>query len=161
LFVLNSLIPNFSGMAEALRIKTHIDKRAEIIARITAYFAYVAPARDYFAHVEASIRLFSEPDRHRATYMVSHGFFNKGDIADICVRHPGSDGVFAARHHSNAFQMDLASEVLSVTPVPARRPVLLTLLAMKMVTKATSMPRRTFRGVASIRRSVQSPSMGV
>ena len=59
------------GMAEALIIQTLKDKRAEINGRIAAYMAQIAQAKHDLAHINASIRLFSEPDRQRATYMVS------------------------------------------------------------------------------------------
>jgi hypothetical protein len=62
------------GMAEALIIQTLKDKRVEINGRIAAYLAQIAQAKHDLAHINASIRLFSEPDRQRATYMVSHGF---------------------------------------------------------------------------------------
>ena len=73
------------------------DKRAEIHRRITAYEAQIAQARHDLAHVNATIRLFTEPEHQRARYMVSHGFFNKGEIADVCVRHLGVDGEMTTR----------------------------------------------------------------
>tara|TARA_B100000965_G_scaffold189296_1_gene158005 strand:- start:198 stop:554 length:357 start_codon:yes stop_codon:yes gene_type:complete len=42
--------------------------------------------------VNATIELFAAPERQRARYIVSHGFFKKGEIAEICVHHLG-DGV--------------------------------------------------------------------
>ena len=51
------------GMAEALIIQTLKDKRAEINGRIAAYQAQIAQAKHDLAHINASIRLFSEPVR--------------------------------------------------------------------------------------------------
>ncbi len=49
-----------SSVAEALIIKTLKDKRAEINGRIAAYMAQIAWAKHDLAHINASIRLFSE-----------------------------------------------------------------------------------------------------
>ena len=87
-------------MSEALVIQSLKDKRAEVHGRITAYEAQIAQARHDLAHdlhVSATIRLFTEPEHQRARYMVSHGFFKKGEIADVCVRHLGVDGEMTTR----------------------------------------------------------------
>ena len=88
-------------MSEALVIQSLKDKRAEIHGRIAAYEAQIAQARHDLAHdlahVNATIRLFTEPEHQRARYMVSHGFFKKGEIADVCVRHLGVDGEMTTR----------------------------------------------------------------
>lgn len=84
-------------MAESLIIQSLKDKRAEIHGRITAYQAQIAQAKHDLAHINASIRLFTDPDYQRARYMVSHGFFKKGEIADICVRHLEVDGELTTR----------------------------------------------------------------
>ena len=85
------------AMAESLIIQSLKDKRAEIHGRITAYQAQIAQAKHDLAHINASIRLFTDPDYQRARYMVSHGFFKKGEIADICVRHLEVDGELTTR----------------------------------------------------------------
>ena len=84
-------------MSGALVIQSLKDKRAEIHGRITACEAQIAQARHDLAHVNATIRLFTEPEHQRARYMVSHGFFKKGEIADVCVRHLGVDGEMTTR----------------------------------------------------------------
>ena len=84
-------------MSGALVIQSLKDKRAEIHGRIAAYEAQIAQARHDLAHVSATIRLFTEPEHQRARYMVSHGFFKKGEIADVCVRHLGVDGEMTTR----------------------------------------------------------------
>ena len=45
----------------------------------------------------ATIRLFTEPEKQRARYLVSHGFFKKGEIADTCAHHLGVDGELTTR----------------------------------------------------------------
>ena len=86
-----------SVMSEPLVIQSLKDKRAEIHGRIAAYQAQIAQAKHDLAHLNASIRLFADPDSERARYMVSHGFFKKGEIADICVRHLDIDGELTTR----------------------------------------------------------------
>jgi len=78
-------------MTEPLIIHTLNEKRAEILGQIKACEAQIASARHDLAHVNATIELFAAPERQRARYIVSHGFFRKGEIADICVRHLGVD----------------------------------------------------------------------
>ena len=84
-------------MSEALVIQSLKYKRSEIHGRIAAYEAQIAQARHDLAHVNATIRLFTQPEHQRARYMVSHGFFKKGEIADVCVRHLGVDGEMTTR----------------------------------------------------------------
>jgi hypothetical protein len=67
-------------------------KRHEITGAIAAYQAQIAQARHDLAHINASIRLFESGEQCRAGYIVGHGFFKKGEIADICVRHLAADG---------------------------------------------------------------------
>lgn len=93
-----------SAMAESLIIQSLKDKRAEIHGRIAAYQAQIAQAKHDLAHINASIRLFTDPEHQRARYMVSHGFFKKGEIADLCVRHLDVDGQLTTR--------DLAERVM-------------------------------------------------
>jgi hypothetical protein len=84
-------------MTEPLVIQSLKDKRAEIHGRISAYQAQIAQAKHDLAHVNAAIRLFTDPEHQRARYMVSHGFFKKGEVADVCVRHLGIDGELSTR----------------------------------------------------------------
>jgi hypothetical protein len=78
-------------------IQTLKQKRAEISGAIAAYQARIAQARHDLAHINASIRLFESGERNRAQYIVSHGFFQKGEIAGICVRHLRADGELDTR----------------------------------------------------------------
>src|SRR5271169_1848088 len=91
-------------MEEPLVIQTLKQKRAEISGAIAAYQAQIAQARHDLAHLNASIRLFESGERNRAGYIVSHGFFKKGEIADICARHLQADGELNTR--------DLAERVM-------------------------------------------------
>lgn len=91
-------------MTEPLIIQSLKDKRAEIHGRIAAYQAQIAQAKHDLAHINASIILFTDPELQRARYMVSHGFFKKGEVADICVRHLEIDGELTTR--------DLAERVM-------------------------------------------------
>ena len=74
-------------MSEPLVIQSLKEKRAEIHGRITAYQAQIAQAQHDLAHINAAIRLFTDPEQQRARFLVSHGFFRKGEVADICARH--------------------------------------------------------------------------
>lgn len=85
------------GMTELLVVQTLTEKRADILGRIRAYEAQIAQAKHDLAHVNATIELFAAPERQRARYIVSHGFFKKGEIADICARHLGVDGAMTTR----------------------------------------------------------------
>jgi len=59
--------------------------------------AQIAQAKHDLAHINATIRLFTEPEKQRARYLVSHGFFKKGEIADLCAHHLGVDGELTTR----------------------------------------------------------------
>ena len=85
------------GMAEPLVIQSLKEKRTEIHGRIAAYQAQIAQAKHDLAHINASIRLFTDPEHQRARYMVSHGFFKKGEIADLCVRYLHVDAELTTR----------------------------------------------------------------
>lgn len=74
-------------MSDPLIIQMLEQKRAEISGAIAAYQAQIAQARHDLAHINASIRLFESGERQRVRYVVGHGFFKKGDIADTCVLH--------------------------------------------------------------------------
>ena len=84
-------------MAEPLVIQMLKQKRAEISGVIAAYQAKIAQAKHDLAQFNASIRLFERGEQERAQYIVSLGFFKKGEIADICVRHLKADGKLDTR----------------------------------------------------------------
>ena len=78
-----------------LIVKALRDKRAEIHGWITAYEAQIEQAKQDLAHVNATLRLFTDVEKQRARYVVSHGFFRKGEIADRPLR-PAASGWFRA-----------------------------------------------------------------
>jgi hypothetical protein len=71
--------------------------RAEILGRIAAYEARIVEAKHDLAHLNATLRLFTEPEKQRARYLVSHGFFKKGEIAEMCVGQLEVDGAMTTR----------------------------------------------------------------
>ena len=85
------------GMADPLVVQSLRDMRAEILGRIAAYEAQIAQAKHDLAHLNATLRLFTEPEKQRARYLVSHGFFKKGEIADIFVGQLEADGAMTTR----------------------------------------------------------------
>ena len=84
-------------MPDPLVVQTLSEKRAEILGRIAAYEAQIAQAKHDLAHVSATIRLFTEPQNQQARYLVSHGFFKKGEIAEFCALHLGASGEMTTR----------------------------------------------------------------
>jgi hypothetical protein len=79
-----SFLASMGRMEDDLIVKALRDKRAEIHGRITAYEAQIEQAKHDLAHVNATLRLFTDVEKQRARYVVSHGFFRKGEIADLC-----------------------------------------------------------------------------
>ena len=102
-------------MAEPLIIQTLTQKRAEILDRIKAYEAQIAHAKHDLAHVNATIELFAAPERQRARYIVSHGFFKKGEVADICVRHLAVDAEMTTRELADRMMIERDLEVSDTT----------------------------------------------
>ena len=102
-------------MAESLVIQSLKEKRAEIHGRITAYQAQIAQAKHDLAHINAVIRLFSDPAHQRARYLVSHGFFKKGEIADICIRHLEVDGEMTTRALAERVMVERKLDVSDTT----------------------------------------------
>ncbi|MCG6113507.1 MAG: hypothetical protein MEQ74_15390 [Paracoccus sp.] len=70
-----------------LVLQTLERKRAEIIGAIKKHEASIAQAKHDLAYVSATIRLLEGPESGDRTYIVSQGFFAKGEIASICQRH--------------------------------------------------------------------------
>jgi hypothetical protein len=103
-------------MADLLVVQSLRDMRAEILGRIAAYEAQIAQAKHDLAHLNATLRLFTEPEKQRARYLVSHGFFKKGEIADICVSHLEVDGAMTTRELAErvmaARKLDVADATL-------------------------------------------------
>ena len=64
-------------MEDNLIVKALGDKRAEIHGRITPYEAQIQQAKHDLAHIDATLGLFTDVEKQRARYVVSHGFFRK------------------------------------------------------------------------------------
>ena len=103
-------------MSDPLIIQTLKQKRAEISGVIAAYQARIAQARHDLAHINAVIRLVEGGEQERAQYIVSHGFFKKGEIADICLRHLKADGELDTRQLAERVMCERKLEV-SDTPL--------------------------------------------
>jgi hypothetical protein len=102
-------------MADPLIIKALQDKRAEIHGRINAYQAQIAAAKHDLAHINAAIRLFTDEEGQRVRYLVSHGFFKKGEIADIAVRHLEVDGELTTREVAERVMAERQLDVSDTT----------------------------------------------
>lgn len=74
-----AIVVSMWSMEDDLIVKALRDKRAEIHGRITAYEAQIEQAKH-----DLALRLFTDVEKQRARYVVSHGFFRKGEIADLC-----------------------------------------------------------------------------
>lgn len=70
-----------------LVLQTLERKRAEIIGAIKKHEAAIAQAKHDLAHVSATIRLLESPEGGGRAYIVSQGFFAKGEIAGVCQRY--------------------------------------------------------------------------
>jgi hypothetical protein len=103
-------------MTDLLVVQSLRDLRAKILGRITAYEAQIAQAKHDLAHLNATLQLFTEPEKQRARYLVSHGFFKKGEIADICVGQLEVDGAMTTRELAErvmaARKLDIADATL-------------------------------------------------
>lgn len=101
-------------MTEPLIVQTLTQKRAEILGQIKAYEAQIAHAKHDLAHVNATIELFAAPERQRARYIVSHGFFKKGEVAEICARHLDVDGEMTTRELAERVMVERDLEVSDI-----------------------------------------------
>ena len=64
--------------------------------------------------------MFEGGEQERAQYIVSHGFFKKGEIADICVRHLKADGELDTRRLAERV---MCERKLDVSDTPLRNSV--------------------------------------
>ena len=102
-------------MADPLVIQSLKTMRAEILGRIAAYEAQIAQAKHDLAHVNATLRLFTEPEKQRARYLVSHGFFRKGEIAELCVGQLEIDDALTTRELAERVMAARGLDVADVT----------------------------------------------
>jgi len=142
-------------MAELLVVQTLTEKRAEILGRIRAYEAQIAQAKHDLAHVNATIELFAAPERQRARYMVSHGFFKKGEIADICAHHLDVDGALSTR--------DLAERVMAERGLDSSDAALRNSVVFKVVQALRHAKRRKLVRMAEKRKGmcIWAPGDGI
>ena len=101
-----------------LVIETLRRKRAEIQGAIKKHEASITQAKHDLAHVSATIKMLEHPGSGRA-YIVSQGFFAKGEIAGICQRHL-EGGELNTRELAERV---MAEKGLDVTDVPLRNSV--------------------------------------
>jgi len=62
-------------------------KQREILGAIRAYEAQIAQAKHDLAHVNAAMKIMEGTEANKRTYIAGRGFFDKGEIAGIAVRH--------------------------------------------------------------------------
>ena len=82
----NLAMPNAHAMAELKR------KQHEIVGAIRSYEAQIAQAKHDLEHVNATMKILEGGDANRRTYIAGRGFFDKGEVADIAVRHLAAEG---------------------------------------------------------------------
>jgi predicted DNA-binding protein (UPF0251 family) len=121
-------------MEEPLVIKALRNKRAEIHGQIAAYQAQIAQAKHDLAHVNATIRMFTDVECQRTRYVVSHGFFKKGEIADLCVLHLRQDSELTTR--------ELAERVMCARGLDAKDATLRNSVVFKVVQSLRDAARR-------------------
>ena len=73
-------MPNAHALAELVR------KQREILGAIRNYEAQIGQAKHDLAHINATIKILEGSDNSRA-YIVGRGFFDRGEVAGIAVRH--------------------------------------------------------------------------
>lgn len=92
-------------------------KRAEIIGSIKKHEAQIAQAKHDLAHINATLKIIGEPQGRG--YIVSQGFFAKGEIATICQRHL-ADGPLNTRELAEKV---MGEKGLDVSDAPLRNSV--------------------------------------
>ena len=102
-------------MADPLVVQSLKEMRAEILGRIATYEAQIAQAKHDLAHVNATLRMFTEPEKQRGRYLVSHGFFRKGEIAVSCVGQLEVDGAMTTRELADRAMAAREVDVADVT----------------------------------------------
>lgn len=102
-----------------LVIDTLKRKQAEIIGSITNHQAAIAQAKHDLAHVNATMKILEGSDTNRRAYIVSQGFFARGEIAAICQRHL-ADGPLNTRELAERV---MSEKGLDPSDVPLRNSV--------------------------------------
>ena len=62
-------------------------KQREIVGAIRTYEAQIAQAKHDLAHINAALKIVEGTDANKRTYIAGRGFFDKGDIGEIAIRH--------------------------------------------------------------------------
>ncbi|TRD14536.1 hypothetical protein [Palleronia caenipelagi] len=102
-----------------LVIQTLNRKRAEILGAIKRHEAQIAQAKHDLAHINATLKILDGPSDGSRAYIVSQGFFAKGEIAEICQRHL-ADGPLNTRELAERV---MAEKGLEITDTPLRNSV--------------------------------------
>jgi hypothetical protein len=84
--------------------------------------------------VNATIRLFTGPEKQRARYLVSHGFYKKGEIAEFCALHLEASGAMTTR--------ELAERVMVARGLDAADTALRNFVVFKVVPALRDTKRR-------------------
>ncbi len=61
--------------------------------------------------MNATIELFAAPERQRARYIVSHGFFRKGEFAETRVQHLGNGAEMTTRELAQRVMVERDLEI--------------------------------------------------
>ena len=136
-------------MDEDLIVKAMRDKRGEIHGPITAYEAQIEQAKHDLAHVNATLRLFTDVEKQRARYVVSHGFFRKGEIADLCA--------LQLRDGSELTTRALAERVMQARDLDATDATLRNSVVFKVVQALRHAARRKLVVTSRDRTSITPP----
>lgn len=102
-----------------LVLQTLARKRAEIIGAIRKHEAAITQAKHDLSHVSATMKILEGTDANARAYIVSQGFFAKGEIAGICQRHL-ADGPLNTRELAEHVMVEKG---LDVSDAPLRNSV--------------------------------------
>ena len=62
-------------------------KQREILGAIRSYEAQIVQAKHDLAHINAAMKILEGTEKNKRTYIAGRGFFDKGEIAEIAIRH--------------------------------------------------------------------------
>lgn len=74
-------MPNAHAISELTR------KQREIVGAIRNYEAQIVQAKHDLAHVNAAMKIMEGSDANVRTYIAGRGYFDRGGIAEIALRH--------------------------------------------------------------------------
>lgn len=126
-----------------LVIQTLTRKRAEIIGAIKKHEAQIAQAKHDLAHVNATLKILDGSNSGNRAYIVSQGFFAKGEIAAICQRHL-ADGPLNTRELAERV---MGEKGLDISDTPLRNSVVYK-VCRRSDTRLGAMPCGWLRSVA-------------